>query len=54
MKELLSNIENGSFAKEWVEEAKRGAPELLRRRNEEAESLVEKVGAELRRKMQSE
>lgn len=48
MAELLQDIESGKFAKEWIEEAKRGAPELLRMREEEARSEIEKVGEELR------
>ena len=53
MQELLKNIEDGSFAKEWIEEASQGAPELLKRRKEELESAIERIGSELRAKMHS-
>jgi len=48
MKELLREIEDGSFARAWIEQARAGSPELLRRRTDEAHSLVERIGAELR------
>ncbi len=52
MRNLLRGIENGAFARDWIAEAKRGAPELLRLRKEEAASEIERVGNELRRRMQ--
>jgi ketol-acid reductoisomerase len=49
MKKMLSEVQSGKFAKEWVEESKRGIPELKRMREEAKEHLVERVGRELRR-----
>jgi ketol-acid reductoisomerase len=49
MKKMLSEVQSGKFAKEWVEESKRGIPELKRMREEAKEHLVERVGRELRK-----
>jgi ketol-acid reductoisomerase len=49
MKELLREIQNGNFAREWMEENRRGLPNLGRMREEGKEHLIEKVGRELRR-----
>jgi len=51
MKELLANIQNGSFAKKWVEENERGLPNMKRYREEEARHPVEEVGKGLRAMM---
>jgi ketol-acid reductoisomerase len=51
MREMLQAIEDGSFAQKWVEESRRGAPELHRRRQEEGKLPIEEVGAELRTRM---
>ena len=51
MKKVLSEVQDGSFAKKWLQENADGRPEFTRNRNEERELLVEKVGAELRSKM---
>jgi ketol-acid reductoisomerase len=48
MKESLADIESGKFAKEWMEEARNGAPTLLKKREELGKHLVETVGAEIR------
>jgi ketol-acid reductoisomerase len=48
MKESLKDIESGKFAKEWMEEARNGAPTLLKKREELGKHLVEIVGAEIR------
>ncbi len=49
MKELLRDIQNGSFAKEWIEESRRGLPRLTEMREKGKEHLIEKVGKELRK-----
>ncbi|MDI6642962.1 MAG: ketol-acid reductoisomerase [Candidatus Hodarchaeaceae archaeon] len=49
MKKMLTEIQSGKFAKEWVAESQRGIPELKRMREEAKEHLVEKVGRNLRK-----
>jgi ketol-acid reductoisomerase len=51
MKKVLSAIQDGSFAKQWIRENVDGRPTFTARRKAEQELLVEKVGAELREKM---
>lgn len=48
MKEILTEIQNDSFAKEWIAENKEGAPNLNKMRKKEEEHLIEKVGKNLR------
>src|ERR687894_44172 len=48
MREILADIQSGKFAKEWVLENGAGGASFLAMRRREAESQVEKVGAELR------
>ncbi|MEO5985941.1 MAG: ketol-acid reductoisomerase [Candidatus Limnocylindria bacterium] len=51
MKRILTEIQDGSFAKRWIEEGRKGAPEFKRMRAENAGSRLEEVGAELRSHM---
>lgn len=51
MKKVLAEIQDGSFAKKWIEENKSGRGNFLRMRKEAQESLLEKTGRELREKM---
>ena len=48
MEESLKDIESGKFAKEWMAEARNGAPTLLRKREELGSHPVEIVGAQIR------
>ncbi len=48
MKNILKEIQSGSFAKEWIEENKKGRPNFNKMRQECDNHPVEKVGAELR------
>jgi ketol-acid reductoisomerase len=48
MAEALWNIQNGSFARDWILENRAGQPHFKAMRRIHAESLVEEVGAELR------
>src|ERR671917_37400 len=48
MRDILADIQSGKFAKEWVLENSAGGASFLAMRRREAESRVEKVGAELR------
>ena len=51
MKQILTEIQDGTFARRWIEEGKRGAPEFRRLRAENANARIEQVGAELRSHM---
>lgn len=51
MKKVLTEIQDGEFAKNWILENKAGRPGFLAKRRMEAEHPVEKVGAELRAMM---
>jgi ketol-acid reductoisomerase len=51
MRQILAEIRDGSFARRWIEEGSRGAPEFRRLRAEGATSPIEGVGAELRSHM---
>jgi ketol-acid reductoisomerase len=45
---VLQRIQNGSFAKQWIEENQTGRPQFSARRTREHDLLLEQVGAELR------
>jgi ketol-acid reductoisomerase len=45
---VLTRIQDGTFAKEWIAEVKNGRPNFVPRRNKEHDLLIEKVGADLR------
>jgi ketol-acid reductoisomerase len=51
MKEVLSEIQSGAFANEWLAQAREGAPFLHEQRSANREHAIEKVGAELRNLM---
>ena len=51
MRDILGEIQDGSFAKRWIAEARRGAPELLATRATERDSQLERVGRSLRAMM---
>jgi len=51
MKKVLAEVKDGTFAKRWLEENKQGRPNFEKMRTAEKESLIEKVGGELREKM---
>ena len=51
MKKVLTEIQNGGFAKDWLIENQVGRPYFRAMRNKEANFLVEKVGKELRSMM---
>lgn len=46
--ETLAKIQDGSFARQWIEENKQGQPNFRSRRQREHSLLIEQVGAELR------
>ncbi len=51
MKEALANIQNGSYARRFVEEGANGYPEMTRHREANAAHAIETVGARLRSMM---
>ena len=51
MKEVLTDIQNGTFAHNWIDENKNGQPEFKRMLAEDLAHPIEKVGAELRSRM---
>jgi ketol-acid reductoisomerase len=48
---ILHEIQDGSFAKRWIEENQNGRPYFRDRRHAEHDLLIEKVGADLRKMM---
>ena len=51
MKRSLAAIQDGSWAKGWIEESRKGAPNLLATRAKEQNQLIEQVGWKLRAMM---
>jgi ketol-acid reductoisomerase len=51
MKKILKEIQSGAFAKEWMDENKKGRPLYNKLRQADDNHLVEKVGQELRSMM---
>jgi len=51
MKDVLTDIQNGAFAKRFIEDQDAGAPEFKKFRSEQQGSQLEKTGAELRKLM---
>jgi ketol-acid reductoisomerase len=51
MRQVLREIQDGSFAERWIDENERGREKFLAMRKEHAEHQLEKVGGELRAMM---
>jgi ketol-acid reductoisomerase len=51
MRELLTNIQDGTFAEEWIAENRNGRPNFNRMRRQDVEHPIEGVGHKLRRMM---
>ena len=51
MKKILSEIQSGEFAKQWINENKTGRKKFLSMRDEARDQLIERVGSELRAMM---
>ncbi len=51
MKNLLENIQSGSFAKDWILENQCNRPQMRAWQRREKDHLIEKVGSELRKMM---
>jgi ketol-acid reductoisomerase len=48
MKQILSDIQDGSFAREWIAEMDKGSPSLVEARRKLAATQIEQVGKKLR------
>jgi ketol-acid reductoisomerase len=48
MKKVLTAVQDGSFAREWIAEMDKGSPSLIESRKELAATEIETVGARLR------
>ncbi len=51
MREVLTEIQDGSFARQWIDENKSGQSEYKRMMSEDLAHQIEKVGADLRGRM---
>ena len=51
MRQVLREIQDGSFAKRWIAENESGRPEFGRMRRQDQDHQIERVGAELRARM---
>ena len=51
MKQILTEIQSGEFAREWIAENRAGQENFLRMREEQAKGQIETTGKELRSKM---
>jgi ketol-acid reductoisomerase len=51
MKAVLTDIQDGTFARNWIAENEAGMPEFKKRMNADLEHPIEKVGTDLRSRM---
>ena len=51
MKDILDDIQTGKFAENWIKENEAGQPEFKRMMNNDLDHPIEKVGADLRSRM---
>lgn len=51
MKQMLTEIQDGTYANKWIEENNQGRPWFNKQRRNEQDLLIEKVGANLREMM---
>jgi ketol-acid reductoisomerase len=51
MKKILQEVQDGSFAREWILENQAGRPSFLALRKKDAEHPIEEIGKELRSMM---
>ena len=51
MAQIMAEVQDGTFAKEWILENQAGRPAYNAIKRQESEHLIEKVGADLRRMM---
>jgi ketol-acid reductoisomerase len=48
MRKILGEIQDGTFAREWILENQAGRPSFLAMRKKDADHPIEKIGKELR------
>jgi ketol-acid reductoisomerase len=51
MKQVLKEVQDGTFAKQWIEENRTGQKNYKRLMQEDLDQGIEKVGKELRGRM---
>jgi ketol-acid reductoisomerase len=51
MKKILKEVQNGKFAKQWIEESASGGKNYAKMLKQDMDRQIEKVGAELRARM---
>jgi ketol-acid reductoisomerase len=51
MQEVLTDIQDGTFARQWIDENNAGQIEYKRMMSEDLSHQIEKVGADLRSRM---
>ncbi len=51
MKDVLADIQSGSFASRWIDEQESGGAEFARLRQQDKEHQIEQVGRDLRAQM---
>ena len=51
MRKILKEVQDGTFAKEWLEEYEAGQPNMNQLREENKNHLIEKTGQKLREMM---
>lgn len=51
MKDILADVQSGKFAKEWIEENKKGRPLFNKLSEEQSKHQIEEVGRKLRKMM---
>jgi len=51
MKDILKNIQDGTFARNWIAESEAGMPQFKSKMQADLDHPIEKVGAELRARM---
>jgi ketol-acid reductoisomerase len=51
MRQILAEVRDGTFAREWIAEYRRGAPRLYETRAREQRQPIEEIGRALRRMM---
>jgi ketol-acid reductoisomerase len=51
MKRMLAEIQNGTYAKNWIAENEQGRPSFTKTRDAERKQLIEQVGVKLRQMM---
>jgi ketol-acid reductoisomerase len=51
MRQILSDIQTGAFAEDWIDENANGRPRFNARRQADVQHPIEQIGLQLRRMM---